>query len=255
MLVRGEDLIPGVYEAVVVAPPASALSYDLRAAIPRYAVDAIGTGPSAVIRNIGTESDSAQIDGQVVGAVRTIEVTGHGATPEFVPVMIPDWTDELIVEVELPEGAWNQYTDFGVTVFDSAGAQVGQGPLNYRIGRQEVEIKGRHRGQTFNVELYPAFARRDPPESWTAEVRLSLSAREPADLDLVGADSTNTVLIEAGETRPLLGSSTASSRRLPIRSPPRRPPAGARPTSESVAASGYQRPAARNQLPATSDQL
>jgi subtilisin family serine protease len=203
MLVRGEDLIPGVYEAVVVAPPTSALSYDLRAAIPRYAVDAVGTGPSAVIRNIGTETDSAQIDGQVVGAIRTLKVTGHGATPEFVPVIIPDWTDELIVEVELPEGVWNQYTDFGVTVFDSAGAQVGQGPLNYRIGRQEIEIKRRHRGQTFNVELYPAFARREPPESWTAELRLSLSAREPADLGLVGADSTNTVLIEAGKTTAL----------------------------------------------------
>jgi subtilisin family serine protease len=215
ILVRGEDLVAGVYEAVVVAPPASALSFDLRAAIPRYAVDAIGTGPSSVIRNIGSEMDSAQIEGEVIGAFRTVEVSGHSAMQEFISVTIPEWTDELIVDVELPEGAWNQYTDFGVTVFDSAGAQVGQGPLNYRIGRQEVEIRRRHRGQTFTIELYPAFALPDPPESWNADVRVSLIARKPTALALVGADSTNTVVIEAGETTALQFTAPAADLGIP----------------------------------------
>lgn len=197
MSVRGEDVVPGVYEAVVVAPPTSALSYDLRAALPRYAVERIGTGPSAVIRNLGTELDSVELRSQVIGAVRTVSVTGRGATPEFVPVPVPQWASELVVEVRLPQGTWGRYTDFGVTVFDTSGAQVGQGPLNYVIGRKKIQLKPYHRNQTLSVELFPAFARLEPPPRWEATVKLSLLAARPVDLRLPGMDTVVTSSLAA----------------------------------------------------------
>ena len=216
--VQGEDLIPGVYEAVVVAPANSALSYDIRAALPRYTVDRIGTGPSAVIRkranvpqliqdaalfqrsdSSGNSTDDARITASDIGAVRTLTMSGPGDDPQFLPVEVPDWANELIVDVRLPEGAWNALTDFGVTLFDSAGAQIDIGPLSFGFGRHRFELARWYRGKTLQLEFFPAYAHLEPPPSWEAEVTLYLMARAPTTLKPASADRAM-VELDAGET-------------------------------------------------------
>ena len=214
--VQGEDLIPGVYEAVVVAPANSALSYDIRAALPRYAVDRIGTGPSAVIRkradapeliqdatvfqrsdSSGNSSDDARVTASDIGAVRTLTMSGPGDDPQFLPVEVPDWANELIVDVRLPEGAWNTLTDFGVTLFDSAGALIDIGPLSFGFGRHRFEVERWYRGKTLQLEFFPAYAHLEPPPSWEAEVTVYLIARTPTTLEAAGTDSAM-VELDAG---------------------------------------------------------
>lgn len=216
--VQGEDLIPGVYEAVVVAPANSALSYDIRAALPRYVVDRIGTGPSAVIRkradvpeliqdaavfqrsdSSGSSTDDVRVTAADIGAVRTLTMSGPGDDPQILQVEVPSWANELIVDVRLPEGAWNTLTDFGVTLYDWAGAQIDVGPLTFGFGRHRFELHRWYRGKTLQLELFPAYAHLQPPPSWEAEVTLYLIARTPTALKPASAD-TVMVELDAGAT-------------------------------------------------------
>jgi subtilisin family serine protease len=211
--VRGEDLVPGVYEAVVVSPENSALSYDIRAALPRYTVDQVGTGPSAVIRkrsNVppliqdaavfqrsdsgGNSTDDVLVTAADIGAVKTVMVSGERDDPKFLPVEVPGWVREVIVDVQLPVGAWNQYTDFGVTLFEPSGEQIDHGPLSFGFGRHEFELSGRHRGKTLQLELFPAFAHLEPPATWDAEVTVYLIAGAPTALAAAGANTSAIVL-------------------------------------------------------------
>ena len=220
MIVRGEDLVPGVYEAVIAAPAASAMTYDIRVGLPRYTIDPTDNQARVVIRKRDDapemiqdaavfqrddkDSTSSNVDDVVVsaaniGAVRTVQVVGRNSVPHMIPVAVPEWARQLIVDVKLPAGTWSQMTDFGVTVFDSVGEQLGQGPLTYGFGRKEFDITRRYRGQTLDVELFPAFAHLEAPASWNAEVTIYLVGR-PQDLEQVDADSTGVVL-EAGESQ------------------------------------------------------
>jgi hypothetical protein len=70
-------------------------------------------------------------------------------------------------------------TDFGVTVFDSAGQQAGQGPMNYPLARQVVVLDSARRGRQMTVELFPAFAHLEAPASWAARVRIAFLAAQP----------------------------------------------------------------------------
>ncbi len=89
----------------------------------------------------------------------------------------PEWATQVVVEVRLSPEFWNTVTDFGVTLFDRDGAQLGQGPMNYDFNRVTVDLPAK-RGPDFPVtlELFPAFARPVPPASFTAAVQLAFVA-------------------------------------------------------------------------------
>src|SRR5437773_6214413 len=44
-------------------------------------------------------------------------------------------------------------SDFGVTVFDSSGQQVSEGPLNYAVGRQRFDVPEGLRSEEHTSEL------------------------------------------------------------------------------------------------------
>lgn len=218
LTVRADDLVPGVYEAVIVAPATSALSYELRVAQPRYVIRDIGNGPSALIGlrenapsflqdasvfqrtgEFPTMADSVEIVGRAVGAARDIDIRGDRDTPQRIRVDIPAWAGELVFDLELEEGLWSQLTDFGVTVFDSAGFKVAEGPLSYGFGRLTVELPRYRRGVPLEIELFPAFAHLEPPDRWSGQGRISLIAANPATLDLAGVDTTTALTTEPGQ--------------------------------------------------------
>src|SRR2546430_4730675 len=90
-------------------------------------------------------------------------------------------TCALPIYVAMPPEQWDDFTDFGVTDFDSSGQQVGQGALNYACGRHAVDARAvaALRGHALTVELFPAFARYNGAHPWRATVRVRFLLAQP----------------------------------------------------------------------------
>src|SRR5207253_665871 len=86
------------------------------------------------------------------------------------------WAATAVVEVEMPREQWREFTDFGVTEFDSTGQQVSQGPLEYAFGRQAFTVPPALRGHALTVELYPGFARDKGVHPWRGKLRVRIAA-------------------------------------------------------------------------------
>ena len=171
-VVRAEDLVPGVYELDVIAPPLSGVSVTARA---EMAPLLLGDTEAS---NSGSATAAARLTRTLVGAERRVEVTGRGAPPESLTVRVPDWATHAVIDVRMPREQWGEFTDFGVTEFDSAGQQVGQGAMNYAVGRHGFDITSALRDRPLTVELFPAFARDGGARPWRATVRVRFLLRE-----------------------------------------------------------------------------
>ena len=174
--VRAEDAVAGVYELDVVAPPRSGAVATVRAQLaPLTLADREATNP-------GQASVSGRVTQALLGAERTLDVAGRGAMPESLTVSVPDWAARALVEVEVPREQWREFTDFGVTEFDSTGQQVSQGPLEFALGRQAFAVPAALQGHPLTVELYPGFARDKGVHAWRAKVRVRFLLSEPRPL-------------------------------------------------------------------------
>ena len=175
-VVRAEDALAGVYELDVVAPPRAGAVATVRAQLAPLGLgdrEAANPGPAMV---------AGRLTQALVGAERALDVAGRGATPESLTVSVPDWAATAVVEVEVPREHWREFTDFGVTEFDSAGQQVSQGPLEFAFGRQAFAVPAALQGHPLTVELYPGFARDKGVHPWRAMVRVRFLLREPRPL-------------------------------------------------------------------------
>jgi tripeptidyl-peptidase-2 len=180
VVVSAEDLVPGVYELDVVAPPLAGVTASVQAAL---AAVALGEAEGSLeASNAGPETAAGRASATLLGAERTIAVTARGAPAESVTVRVPDWASRAVVDVAMPREQWNDFTDFGVTDFDSTGQQLGQGALNYAFGRHAVAVPRTLRGHPFTVELFPAFARENGAHPWRASVRIRFLLAEPRPL-------------------------------------------------------------------------
>jgi hypothetical protein len=181
-VVGGEDLVPGVYELDVVAPPLSGVTATVRAALAPWTTVATATGIEASAA--ASESAVGRTTTTLIGAERSVGVVGRGASAESVTVRVPDWASQAIVDVAMAPEQWDDFTDFGVTDFDSTGQQVGQGALNYAFGRHTVDAHALPalRGRPLTVELFPAFARYSGAHPWRATVRVRFLLAEPRSL-------------------------------------------------------------------------
>jgi hypothetical protein len=205
--VDASDLVPGVYEVAVQAPPNEATSFALTVASPPVAVASAGPGTAAV-RNVTTVPIKTKIEFDDDGALRDTSLAGAGAAPSTVWVRSPAWADRMIVDVRFNPTLWNLITDFGLTVFDSAGQQLSRGPMNYPFNRQVIKIDSLRRNVPLEIELYPAFAHLRPESSWGADVRIAFL--RPAPRRLPARDSSQ-VTIEPGATITVLAASDTTS--------------------------------------------
>jgi tripeptidyl-peptidase II len=179
-VVRAEDLVPGVYELDVFAPPLTAAVVTVRAAVAGVALaEAAGTVEAT---NTGAETAAGRTQLLLIGAERTVAVAGRGTVPESITVRVPDWATRAVVDVAMPREQWDDFTDFGVTDFDSTGQQVGQGALNYALGRHTIALPPARRGRPLTVELFPAFARANGVHPWRGSVRIRFLLEEPRSL-------------------------------------------------------------------------
>ncbi|PYP58789.1 MAG: hypothetical protein DMD44_06565 [Gemmatimonadetes bacterium] len=178
-VVSAEDLVPGVYELDLVAPPLSGVTVTVRAALAPWVIGAATPGIEA--STTGPETAAGRATTTLIGAERSSAVTGRGAPAESVTVRVPDWAGQATVDVEMAREQWDDFTDFGVTDFDSTGQQVGQGALNYAFGRHAVDARALAalKGHPLIVELFPAFARYNGAHPWHATVRVRFLLAQP----------------------------------------------------------------------------
>jgi hypothetical protein len=117
----------------------------------------------------------------LIGAERSVVISGRGSLAESVTVRVPEWAGRTTVDVEMAREQWDDFTDFGVTDFDSTGQQVGQGALNYASGRHAVDARALAalRGRPLTVELFPAFARYNGAHPWRATLRVRFLLAQP----------------------------------------------------------------------------
>ena len=182
--VRAEDMIPGVYELDVVAPPLAATTVTVRAELGpvALAVTQHGAGLEASSLTTGERSTaSGEVVYRLVGAERSYAIAGRGQPAESLQVRPPRWAKRMEVDLELPADLWDELTDLSVTVYDSTGQQVrgGNEPVNYAFGRMSLALSDSLTGIPLAIEFYPAFARL-PGHAWrgTARVRF-LGPDEP----------------------------------------------------------------------------
>ena len=176
VLVRGDDLVPGVYEVVIAAPPTAGVTFDLTVALPPVVLALDHRGAS--VTALGDRAVPVQVTAAVIGAVRTVEVRASRSASHRIPVRIPDWARDLVLDVRVPPRLWPRFTDFALSVWDSAGRLVAQQPLNYAVGRHQIAVDSLG-GALVEVELFPAFALPNDTATWEASVGLSFVAAAP----------------------------------------------------------------------------
>jgi hypothetical protein len=174
VVVRGDDVIPGVYEIVITATPTAGVTFDLTTALPPVALAMDDDGASVSTRT--GKAVNATVVAEVIGAARVIEVRAQGTEARRIPVRVPSWASEMVLDVELAESVWTRFTDFALSTWDSAGRLVAQQPLNYAVSRQHVTVDS-IRNAPLVVELFPAFALPGDSTTWAASVRVSFVAR------------------------------------------------------------------------------
>ncbi len=175
--VRAEDIVSGVYELDVIAPPLTGATATVRAELGPVALALAQPGTleaSSVLAGAAQASTaSAQIAHRLVGAERTYAIAGRGQPAETLQVRAPRWAKRMEVDLALPPGLWDELTDFSITVHDSSGQQIrgGNEPVNYAFGRLSVALSDSLHGVPLTIEFYPAFARL-PGHAWRADARI-----------------------------------------------------------------------------------
>ncbi len=161
--VAAEDVVPGIWEIVVQAMPGKDLVYDLEARVSPiqqvHAAGAEGSGTGTAL-SVRSTSDTTVLVGVVaIGAARSEDVTIENGAPIRRTIVVPDWAKEIVVEAEMTAEQWDLFTDFALTVYDTAGAQLGNGDMNYPFHRMDADLpEHRAAGYRVVVELFPSFA-------------------------------------------------------------------------------------------------
>jgi hypothetical protein len=201
LTVTGDDLVAGVYEAVVVAPPAETVSYALEAALPQVSLTAVTERSVVTVKNASRNRVTSTLSASFVGAMLRQEVGERGAIPHTVRVPQPLWADELVLEVVLPSPYWQRITDFGVTLFDSTGAKLLDNPLNYAYGRQTIGLDSLEYQGDLLIELLPAYAHTEPNPEWQGQVTVQFTLSEGLPLDTATTAEIGSVRLAPNEVR------------------------------------------------------
>jgi tripeptidyl-peptidase II len=181
------DVLSGAYEAVVVAPPTQPVSASVSVSQSPVVLRAVRQGESvkARITNVTTAPVGAQFGMHLGGAARTEHVQVDGSAPQRIPFVVPAWSRGVVIDFTMDRAQWGRFTDFGVSLFDSLGRQLGKQPLNYAFGRLQVELPEGHGDMAVTLGLFPGFADPKGDQRWS----LNASIRVYADTSIVLARS------------------------------------------------------------------
>jgi hypothetical protein len=148
----------------------------------------------AELRNVTAKPVTVAVELRLRGAQRKDSLSAKGPARQRIAFEIPAWAVGLEVDVAMPRDQWGRFTDFGVTVLDSAGRQVAQDPMEYSFGRLSTVLPQGHGGIPAELVLLPGFADAadDMPWGLTATIRLY------ADSAVAVAPASGALSIAAG---------------------------------------------------------
>jgi subtilisin family serine protease len=189
--VDGRDAAGGYYEAVAVASYATAVTASL--AVDHAPVSLhLGVGGRdsvvAIVSSLRDSTASGRFNIGLLGAERSLTVSGTGGADVSTGFPAPGWGRRLIVDIALDPAQWLRFTDFGLTVVDQDGRIVGKNPVNYALGRLTAELPLPTKNQELRLVLSPGFADPGSLEQWSARVTIRLEADRPAALEAVGGE-------------------------------------------------------------------
>ncbi len=185
--VDGRTARDGRYEIIVLAGPAAdaeAVLNVVPAPVRLSAVrDVRGDSLTVIVQPGGNppSTTAGSVSLELVGAERGLVVSSNGSADVRVPFRVPRWSGRLVVEVSMDPMQWGLFTDFGLTLEGPAGEIVSASPLNYAVGRLEVDLPEALRERDVNVVLSPAFADPGAKLHWrgTMAIRLYGGGAEP----------------------------------------------------------------------------
>ena len=129
----------------------------------------------------------------------------------------------------MPRAQWSRFTDFGVTLFDSAGRRLETGPLQYAGGRLTLTLEPGGADRVVQLALLGGLA--DPADTNDWQVSVSVRSYAARDIPLTPA-----------ETGPLpLGPGAAGSRDFTLPGELPRAGAGSHPLALLVVTTGERR--------------
>lgn len=196
LAVRAEDLIPGVYEAVLVAPPTRGVTVDFEAELSPIGLAVQGADGIHVTNRTDTPLNlSAAV--RTLGGGRRFRMHGGPTVAARERLVIPSWARTLVIEVAFPTALWPQVTDVGVSVWDSSGYLVAESPLNHAFGRQRIAVDPNIHPR-LDLELMPGFALPDALTGWEADVTIAFLSG--ADVSLRGTVTMPLALAAGGAT-------------------------------------------------------
>jgi len=183
--VDGRNARDGNYEIIVLAGPTAGAEAVLNVAPAPVLLSAArehkGDSVTVVVQPVARESTriAGSVSLELVGAERGLVVSSNGSADLRVPFRVPGWSNRLIVEVSMDPVQWGLFTDFGVTLEGPGGEVVSFSPLNYAVGRLEVDLPEELRERDVNLVLSPGFADPGATLHWTGKMAIRLYGAEP----------------------------------------------------------------------------
>ncbi len=194
------DVVGGAYEAVVVSLPGQSptATVELTQSPVSLRVSRQGAEVRATLANLTKTEVSAEVGMHLGGAAREETVTATGSDPVRIPFVMPAWSRGVVIDITMDRGQWGRFTDFGLTLLDSIGGQLGKKPINYAFGRLQVEGDPGHADVPVTLTLLPGFA--DPADArpWTLHASIRLYA--DTSIVLASAGKAATIAIPAGKS-------------------------------------------------------
>jgi tripeptidyl-peptidase II len=178
--VDARDAVAGTYEtvAVAIAPAPDALNAGVRVThSPLRLHLARNQGQVvATLSNATTNPVNAEVAVLLGGGERVETVVARGSSVRRIPFVAPAWAKTVVIDVLMDRAQWGRFTDFGVTLFDSAGRQIEKEPLNYAFGRLQASLPESHGDMPVELALFPGFADPAADESWTLRASIRVYA-------------------------------------------------------------------------------
>lgn len=200
ILVDARQVREGIYEAIVTAPPleAAAAAIVVQQSPLRISATRAWDSIAVALENLSPATVATEPFVVLVGAERTVRVVANGSDRQGIRFALPDWAVHATIDVSMDPAQWPRFTDFGVTLLDAAGRQLGKSPLNYATGRLQADLLPDRNGQA-ELALFPGFADATGDLRWTADLSIRLYADSAHVTAIPGAPLT----IEPGHTATL----------------------------------------------------
>jgi subtilisin family serine protease len=201
----GRDVRAGLWEIDAIAPPGHQVGARIQLARSPFRIGAeLADGVlQASYQNLDDSARTLDPGAALLGAERRGRITRTGGEEVLLPVPVPAWATRIDIDLEMPPGQWERFTDFGVTLRRADGRQYVHQPLNYRIGRLAIEAEdsvalGPERA---TLALLPGLASGTDREPWNATVSIRFYAREPAFLEVASGGDASVARGRTGSAR------------------------------------------------------